>query len=131
MTDKLTLTPRERALECARLALDKKALDVKILEIGRLSSIADYLVLASGRSDRQAQAIADSVKKGLKKYGKALDVEGLKEGNWIVIDYGDVLVHIFQEELRRYYDLDGLWSTAHQEEIPEAYLWEGKEGTPA
>lgn len=130
MTDKLTLTPRERALECARLALDKKALDVKILEIGRMSSIADYLVLASGRSDRQAQAIADSVKKGLKKYGKALDIEGLKEGNWIVIDYGDVLVHIFQEELRRYYDLDGLWSAAPREEIPEAYLWEGKEGTP-
>lgn len=131
MTDKLTLTPRERAIECARLALDKKALDVKILEIGRLSSIADYLVLASGRSDRQAQAIADSVKKGLKKYGKTLDVEGLKEGNWIVIDYGDVLVHIFQEEIRRYYDLDGLWSAAPQEEIPDAYLWEGKEGTPA
>lgn len=131
MTDKLTLTPRERALECARLALDKKALDVKIVEIGRLSSIADYLVLASGRSDRQAQAIADSVKKGLKKYGKALDVEGLKEGNWIVIDYGDVLVHIFQEELRRYYNLDELWSAAPQEEIPDAYLWEGKEGTPA
>ncbi|CAG0949672.1 ribosome silencing factor [Geobacter sp.] len=131
MTDKLTLTPRERALECARLALDKKALDVKILEIGRLSSIADYLVLASGRSDRQAQAIADSVKKGLKKYGKAIDIEGLKEGNWIVIDYGDVLVHIFQEEIRHYYDLDGLWSAAPQEEIPDAYLWEGKEGTPA
>jgi ribosome-associated protein len=131
MTDKTTLTPRERALECARLALDKKALDVKILEIGRLSSIADYLVLASGRSDRQAQAIADSVKKGLKKYGKALDIEGLKEGNWIVIDYGDVLVHIFQEEVRHYYNLDGLWSAAPQEEIPDAYLWEGKEGTPA
>lgn len=131
MTDKTTLTPRERALECARLALDKKALDVKILEIGRLSSIADYLVLASGRSDRQAQAIADSVKKGLKKYGKALDVEGLKEGNWIVIDYGDVLVHIFQEELRHYYDLDGLWAAASREEIPDAYLWEGKEGAPA
>lgn len=131
MTDKPTLTPRERALECARLALDKKALDVKVLEIGRLSSIADYLVLASGRSDRHSQAIADSVKKGLKKYGKALDIEGLKEGNWIVIDYGDVLVHIFQEELRRYYDLDGLWSPAPREEIPEAWLWEGKEGSPA
>ncbi len=131
MTDKPTLTPLERALECARLSLDKKALDVKILEIGRLSSIADYLVLASGRSDKQAQAIADSVKKGLKKYGKALDIEGLKEGNWIVIDYGDVLVHIFQEELRRYYNLDELWAAAAQEEIPAAYLWEGKEGIPA
>lgn len=130
MTDKTPLTPRERALECARLALDKKAIDVKIMEIGRLSSIADYLVLASGRSDKQTQAIAESVKKGLKKYGKALDVEGLKEGNWIVIDYGDVLVHVFQEEIRRYYDLDGLWASADRVEIPAAYLWEGKEGTP-
>ncbi|ABB33414.1 protein of unknown function DUF143 [Geobacter metallireducens GS-15] len=130
MTDKPTLAPLERALECARLALDKKALDVKILKIGRLSSIADYLVLASGRSDRQVQAIADSVKKGLKKYGKALDVEGLKEGNWVVIDYGDVLVHVFQEEVRRYYNLDELWSSAPTSEIPDAWLWEGKEGIP-
>ena len=90
MTEKIALTPRERALNCASFALEKKALDVKILEIGKLSSIADYLVLASGRSDKQTQAIAESVRKGLKKFGKALDVEGLREGNWIVIDYGDV-----------------------------------------
>src|SRR6266567_1704166 len=112
MRDKIKLTAQERAIKCAALALDKKALDVKILEIGRLSSIADYLVLASGRSDKQAQAIADSIRQGLKKFGKALDVEGLKEGNWIVIDYGDVIVHVFHEELRRYYDLDGLWHNA-------------------
>ncbi len=119
MTEKLALTSRERALNCALFALDKKALDVKVLEIGRLSSIADYLVLASGRSDKQTQAIADAVKKGLKKYGKALDIEGLREGNWIVIDYGDVIVHIFLEEVRRYYDLDGLWTAAPGVEIPE------------
>ncbi len=119
MKEKVVLTSRERAVSCALFALEKKALDVRVLEIGRLSSIADYLVLASGRSDKQTQAIADSVKKGLKKYGKALDVEGLKEGNWIVIDYGDVIVHIFQEELRRYYDLDELWHSAPGVEIPE------------
>jgi ribosome-associated protein len=119
MKDKVTLDSRERAISCALFALDKKALDVKILEIGRLSSIADYLVLASGTSDKQTQAIADSVKKGLKKFGKALDVEGLKEGNWIVIDYGDVIVHIFQESTRRYYNLDELWNAAPLLEIPE------------
>src|SRR5512135_1332548 len=106
MRDKMRLTSHERAVKCAAMALDKKALDVKVLEIGRLSSIADYLVLASGRSDKQVQAIADSVRQGLKKYGKALDIEGVKEGQWIVIDYGDVIVHIFQEEIRRYYNLD-------------------------
>jgi ribosome-associated protein len=126
MPPKITLSSQERAIKCAALALDKKALDVKILEIRRISSIADYLVLASGQSDKQAQAIADSVKQGLKKFGKALDIEGLKEGNWVVIDYGDVIVHVFKEDIRRYYDLDTLWSEAPLVEIPEKYLWEGK-----
>jgi ribosome-associated protein len=126
MPDKIKLTAQERAIKSAALALDKKALDVKILEIGRLSSIADYLVLASGRSDKQTQAIADSVKQGLKKSGKALDIEGVKEGNWIVIDYGDVIVHVFQEEVRRYYNLDELWSAAPTVQIPEEFQWEGK-----
>ena len=80
--------------------------------LGKLSSIADYLVLASGRSDKQTQAIAESVRQGLKKFGKALDIEGMKEGNWIVIDYGDVIVHVFQEEVRRHYNLDELWAAA-------------------
>jgi ribosome-associated protein len=127
MRDKIKLTALERAIKCAAMALDKKALDVTILEIGRLSSIADYLVLASGRSDKQTQAIADSVKQGLKKFGKALDIEGVKEGQWIVIDYGDVIVHIFQEDIRRYYDLDGLWAAAPNVAIPAEYLWEDKE----
>ncbi|HEX9024367.1 MAG TPA: ribosome silencing factor [Geobacteraceae bacterium] len=127
MKEKLVLTARERAVNCALFALEKKALDVRVLEIGKLSSIADYLVLATGKSDKQTQAIADSVKKGLKKFGKALDVEGLKEGNWIVIDYGDVIVHIFQEELRRYYDLDELWHAAPGVEIPEDQVLTGKE----
>lgn len=128
MPIKKKLDSRERAIKCAALALDKKALDVKILEIGKLSSIADYLVLATGRSDKQAQAIADSVKQGMKKFGKALDIEGVSEGKWIVIDYGDVIVHIFQEDIRRYYNLDELWEAAPHVEIPAEYLWEGKEG---
>ena len=118
MTDKEQLTAKERAQRAALLALDKKAFNVKVLDIHRLSSIADYLVFADGHSDKQVQAIADSVKKGLKKYGKALDIEGVKEGNWVIIDYGDVIVHIFHEEMRRYYNLDELWLRAPEEEIP-------------
>ena len=110
MSDKNLVTSRERAIECAALALDKKALDVKILEISRHSSIADYLVLANGRSDKQAQAIADSVKQGMKKSGRPLDIEGMQDGRWVIIDYGDVIVHVFQEEVRRHYNLDDLWS---------------------
>ena len=126
MAEKIKLTAQDRAIKCAAMALDKKALDVKVLEIGKLSSIADYLVLASGRSDKQTQAIGDSVRQGLKKFGKALDIEGMKEGNWIVIDYGDVIVHIFQEEVRRHYNLEELWSSAPILPIPEELLWEGK-----
>ncbi|RII29217.1 MAG: ribosome silencing factor [Geobacter sp.] len=127
MNTKQILESRERAVKSAALALDKKALDVRILEIGDLSSIADYLVLATGRSDKQAQAIAESVRQGLKSSSKALDIEGEKEGNWIVIDYGDVIVHVFQEEVRRRYDLDGLWSAAPEVEIPAEYRWEDRE----
>lgn len=115
----IILTSLERAIKCAHCALDKKGVDVKVLEIAKISSIADYLVLATGMSDKQVQAIADSVRKGLKKFGKAQDIEGLREGKWVVIDYGDVLVHIFVDELRHYYDLDRLWGDAPVVAIPE------------
>lgn len=120
-TTKVQLTPLDRALRCAALALDKKAEDVKILDIRRISSIADYLVLANGHSDKQTQAIAESVRLDLKKFGKVLDIEGLREGNWVILDYGDVILHVFKEEVRRYYDLDELWSDAAVVEIPSDY----------
>jgi ribosome-associated protein len=127
MQNKEVLTAAMRAIKCAAFALDKKALDVKILEIKRMSSIADYLVLASGRSDRQVQAIADSVKTELKPFDKPIDMEGFDEGRWVVIDYGDIIVHVFQEEVRRIYNLDELWGRAPKLEIPEEFLWEHKE----
>jgi ribosome-associated protein len=127
MQDKAVLTAQERAIKCAAFALDKKALDVKIFEIKKISSIADYLVLASGRSDRQVQAIADSVKVELKPFDRPIDMEGFEEGRWVVIDYGDIIVHVFQEEVRRIYNLDELWGRAPQLEIPREFLWEHKE----
>ncbi|UPU36447.1 ribosome silencing factor [Geomonas paludis] len=128
MQDKEVMIPAvERAVKCAAFALDKKALDVKVLEIKNISSIADYLVLATGRSDRQVQAMADSVKQGLKPIDKAIDTEGYDEGRWVVVDFGDVIVHLFQEDVRKIYNLDDLWSRAPQIEIPEEYLWEHKE----
>lgn len=116
--EKPVLTATERALRCAELAFDKKAYDIRALEIGKVSTIADYLVIISGSSDRQVQAIADSIRIGLKKYGKVNDIEGESEGKWIVMDYGDVLVHIFHDPLRGYYDLDGLWGMAPELELP-------------
>lgn len=126
MPDKTKLSSHERAIKCAALALDKKALDVKVLEIKDISSVADYLVIASGQSDKQTQAIAESVRQGLKKFGKTLAIEGMRDGNWVVIDYGDVIVHVFRGEVRHYYDLDSIWSEAPTVTIPEEYLWEGR-----
>jgi ribosome-associated protein len=126
MTVRPTISTDDRAVKCAALALDKKAYNVKVLDIRGISTIADYLVLATGTSDKQVIAIADSIRTGLKKYGKAIDVEGAKEGKWIVIDYGDVIVHVFLEDLRSYYNLDELWGAARLTGIPSEYLWEGK-----
>ena len=117
--EKPTLTSPERALKCAELAFDKKAYTIRALDISKISSIADFLVIISGSSDKQNQAIADNIRSGLKKYGKVNDIEGAGEGKWIVMDYGDVLVHIFHDELRRHYDLDGLWSRAPELELPK------------
>jgi ribosome-associated protein len=118
--EKMTLTSEERARKCTELAFDKKAYDIRALDISKVSSIADYLVIISGNSDRQNQAIADSIRIGLKKYGKVNDIEGANEGKWIVMDYGDVLVHIFHDEMRRRYDLDGLWNMAPKLELSKA-----------
>jgi ribosome-associated protein len=126
MTVRPTISTDDRAIQCAALALDKKAYNVKLLDIRGISTIADYLVLATGTSDKQVIAIADSIRTGLKKFGKAIDIEGAKEGKWVVIDYGDVIVHVFLEELRHYYNLDELWGAARLQEIPPKYLWEGK-----
>ena len=117
--EKTTLTASERALKCAELAFEKKAFDIRVRDISRVSSIADYMVIISGASDKQNQAIADSIRTGLKKFGKVHHVEGATDGKWIVLDYGDVLVHIFHDQLRRYYDLDGLWGMAPELELSE------------
>lgn len=124
---KPVINSEDRAVKSAALALDKKAFNVKILDIRKVSTIADYLVLATGTSDKQVVAIADSVRTGLKKYGKALDIEGAKEGKWVVIDYGDVIVHVFIEDMRAYYNLDELWSNAEEVEVPLEYQWEHRQ----
>lgn len=105
---------QERAQLCAAYALDKKAYNVRLLDVRAISSLTDYLLIASGRSDRQVQAVADSIHLGLKNDHaiRPLAIEGMKEGRWVLIDYGDVMVHVFQESVREFYDLDGLWSEA-------------------
>lgn len=109
---------KDRAQKCAELALDKKAFNVRVLDVRKISSLTDFLVLASGSSDRQVKAAAESVNLGMKKGYDIMPIgmEGTNEGRWVLIDYGDVMVHVFHEPVRLFYDLDGLWCDA--EEIP-------------
>lgn len=111
----------DRAQLCATYVLDKKAFNVRILDVRNISSLTDFLVIASGSSDRQVSAAADSVHMGLKKNHETLPIgiEGLNEGRWVLIDYGDVMVHIFHEPVRLFYDLDGLWSDAKEIAVQE------------
>ena len=98
----------------AMAALDKKATDLTVLSVGALTSIADYFILASVTNERQAVAIADNIQEQLreKEKIKPLLVEGTSPGRWILLDYGDFIVHIFTEDTRRFYGLERLWGDA-------------------
>lgn len=111
----------ERALHCAEYALDKKAFNVKLLQVSELSSLTDYILIASGRSDRQVQAIAEGVRLDMKQKHavEPIAIEGATEGRWVLIDYGDVMVHAFQEPIREFYDLEGLWSEAREIDLSQ------------
>jgi ribosome-associated protein len=112
----------DRTLECIRSALDKKAYDLVVLDTAERSSIADYFVICSGRSDTQVQAIADAVCAHLEAQGvRPLAVEGYGRGQWVLIDFGDVVVHVFYVPVRGFYDLERLWVRAPRAELPEPY----------
>lgn len=102
-----------RANRVAEAALDRKALDLVALDVSALTSYADTFVIATATSDRHARAIADSIREAESAAGgKPLGVEGYEEARWVLIDLGDVIVHVFQEEVRSAYDLERLWSDA-------------------
>jgi ribosome-associated protein len=104
---------KTKSLFCLKAALEKKALDPVLLELKGISSFTDYFFLCSGKSDRQVQAIAQAIGEALKKRGiHPLGQEGTVEGKWILMDFEDVVVHIFLEPVRKFYDLEGLWIDA-------------------
>jgi ribosome-associated protein len=112
----------DKALLLARFALEKKACDLVILDVRGLTSIADYFIICSGRSDRQVQSIAQGVEENLGHSGVSpLSVEGAQRGHWVLMDFSDVIVHVFYEPVREFYDLDGLWGHAPRAELPEPY----------
>ena len=110
MTDPI----QQRVRTAIQDAMDKKALDLTVLGVADLTSIADFFVLCSANTERQTQAIADSVMEKVRSEegAKPLLVEGTTPGRWILIDYGDFIVHVFTEECRRYYGLERLWGDA-------------------
>lgn len=108
-----TQVARERALRIAAAGLDKKATDVAIIDVFGKVDYADYLVLMTGTSDRHVASIVQAVEDAERKLGeRALSVEGLPIANWVLVDFADVVVHVFQEDARGTYDLDGLWMDA-------------------
>lgn len=113
---------RERALLLCGFALEKKAQDLTVLEVSGVTTIADYFIICSGRSDRHVQSIAEGIKEDGRSHGlRPLSSEGTARGQWVLMDFSDVLVHIFYEPVRRVYDLDGLWANAAPVTLPEPH----------
>jgi len=96
-------------------ALGKKARNLVLLDVGHLTSLADAFLICHGTSNRQVSAIAEHIQRDLKKQGiKALSVDGINEGHWVLMDYGHVVIHVFFESTRSFYNLEGLWSDARR-----------------
>jgi ribosome-associated protein len=106
------LSARDKVREGLTAALDKKAAAILVFNLTELTTMADYFVLSTASSDRQARAITDAIQEAL---GDPLSVEGLATANWILMDYGDVVFHVFREEARKFYALERLWGDAENE----------------
>lgn len=113
ITTELDLSPEEMAVAAAEAIDDKRGADVVILDVGELLRIADVFVIATGTSKRQIQSLAEEVEDQLTLYDrKPLRVEGKDHGDWVLVDYGDLVVHLFQPESRKFYSLERLWGDA-------------------
>lgn len=110
---------REVAILVAVAAIEKKASGLEVIDVSGRVDYADFLVLMSGRSDRHVTALSAAIEEALRKRNKrALAVEGLPHANWVLMDFGDVVVHVFQDDARAAYDIDGLWMDARRVPVP-------------
>ncbi len=110
---------KERSADLARIAIaaleDKKAEDVRVIDIGGVSVLADYFIIASGNNRIQVQAMADEVEERLGRAGAIpKQIEGYQAGNWVLLDFGDVIIHIFDAQNRLFYDLERIWKDGKQ-----------------
>jgi len=116
---RLIRTGKQLALKCAALALDKKALNRILLDVRPWQSIMDYILICSATSQIQAQSICKHIRDTLKNEKlHTIGIEGISGGKWILMDYGDVVIHIFYEYIREFYDLEGLWHQAPRIRLP-------------
>jgi ribosome-associated protein len=113
---------RLRALAAARVADETRGTDVRVLDLRGLTQVFDYFVVATGASRRQLHAMADEIEQVMKKemHDTRRGIEGYEDGRWIVLDYGDVVVHLFDAESRDYWDIEQLWSGCKQVTVPAA-----------
>jgi len=115
----MALTLTEKTQICALAADSRKAEDIVVLDVHQLSSVADSFLICSGSSDRQVRAIADAIAEELAQHGeKPLATEGYQKGTWVLIDCADLIVHVFDDDTRRFYGLERLWHRAPHVEVP-------------
>ena len=116
----------ERICTALQAGSEKKAIDPVLLDLREIASFTDYFVIFSGANERQVQAISDAVYEQLKKAGEpAARVEGYKTAEWILLDYGDFVVHVFEQRARKFYDLERLWRESKRVELPADLTGEG------
>jgi ribosome-associated protein len=122
------LNSLDKAIAVAEAALEKRAYDLVVLEVEHLNSIADYFIIATGRSDVQVQAIARGIEERMDRAAVApLSIEGLQHAHWVVLDYDDVVIHVFYEPAREFYRLENNWLDAREAALPEPILKQARE----
>ncbi len=115
----MALTLAEKTQLCALAADSRKAEDIVVLDVEQLSSVAEHFLICSGASDRQVRAIADAIATELARHGeKLLAMEGYQKGTWVLMDCADLIVHVFDDDTRRFYGLERLWHRAPHVEVP-------------
>ncbi|HLY73399.1 MAG TPA: ribosome silencing factor [Planctomycetota bacterium] len=108
-------TPRQLALIAAEICDDKKAKDIIILDVRKVTTISDYFIICSTSNERQARAIAEELRLKMRELGKVqMGVEGMQDGRWVLQDFADIVLHVFHESQREFYDIEGLWADAKQ-----------------
>lgn len=112
------MTTYEQALETAKILSSKKGKDIKVIEISDVSVLADYMVIATGTNSTHVKALADTVEEKLDEMGISVShIEGHRSNSWVLLDYVDIIVHVFSNEAREYYDLERLWQDGKEIDI--------------